>query len=78
MTAYSIGKGTPLNSAGELEAALRHIGETSAADRIGEAITKVLASGPEHRTRDIGGTGTTAAFTAAMCDRLRKGTRAGD
>jgi isocitrate dehydrogenase (NAD+) len=57
---------------------LRHIGETSAANRIGEAITKVLASGPEHRTRDIGGTGTTAAFTAAMCDRLRKGTRAGD
>ena len=28
MTAYSIGKGTPLNNAGELEAALRHIGET--------------------------------------------------
>jgi pyrroloquinoline-quinone synthase len=28
MTAYSIGKGTPLNNAGELEAVLRHIGET--------------------------------------------------
>jgi pyrroloquinoline-quinone synthase len=28
ITAYSIGKGTPLNNAGELEAALRHIGET--------------------------------------------------
>jgi pyrroloquinoline-quinone synthase len=28
MTAYSIGKGVPLNSAAELEAALRHIGAT--------------------------------------------------
>jgi len=28
MTAYSIGKGVPLNNAGELEAALRHIGAT--------------------------------------------------
>ena len=57
---------------------LRHIGEMSAATRIHDTITKVLASGPQHRTRDIGGTGTTADFTAAMCDRLRKGMRAGD
>ena len=57
---------------------LRHIGETSAATRIHDAIAKVLASGPQHRTRDIGGTGTTADFTAAMCDRLRKGMRADD
>jgi isocitrate dehydrogenase (NAD+) len=57
---------------------LGHIGETSAATRIHDAIAKVLASGPKHRTRDIGGTGTTADFTAAMCDRLRKGMRAGD
>ena len=28
MTAYSVGKGVPLNSAAELEAALRHIGAT--------------------------------------------------
>jgi isocitrate dehydrogenase (NAD+) len=57
---------------------LRHIGETSAATRIHDAIARVLESGPQHRTRDIGGTGTTADFTAAMCDRLRKGMRAGD
>ena len=57
---------------------LPHIGETSAATRIHEAIARVLASGPEHRTRDIGGTGTTADFTASMCDQLRKGMRAGD
>jgi isocitrate/isopropylmalate dehydrogenase len=57
---------------------LRHIGETEAARRVEDAIVKVLASGPEHRTRDIGGTGTTAAFTTAMCDALRRGTRSGD
>ncbi len=57
---------------------LEHIGEMGPAKRIKDAIVKVLASGPEHRTRDIGGTGTTTEFTAAMCDTLRKGTRVGD
>src|SRR5436190_9559344 len=57
---------------------LQHIGEMSPAKRIHDAITKVLASGPEHRTRDIGGTGTTADCTPAMCETLRRGTRAGD
>lgn len=57
---------------------LEHIGEMTPAKRIRDAIVKVLASGPEHRTRDIGGTGTTTEFTAAMCDTLRRGTRADD
>jgi isocitrate dehydrogenase (NAD+) len=57
---------------------LQHIGEMTPARRIQDAIVKVLASGPEHRTRDIGGTGTTSDFTAAMCETLRRGTRAGD
>ena len=57
---------------------LYHIGESGAAKRIHEAIVKVLAAGPEHRTRDIGGTGTTADFTTAMCETLRKGTRSDD
>src|SRR5713101_7835427 len=57
---------------------LLHIGEMSAAKRISDAIMKVLASGDEHRTRDIGGKGTTSDFTAAMCATLRRGTRAGD
>ncbi len=57
---------------------LYHIGEPVAAQRIQDAIVKVLASGPEHRTRDIGGTATTAEFTTALCDTLRKGRRAGD
>jgi len=57
---------------------LQHIGEMTAARRIEDAIVKVLASGPENRTRDIGGTGNTSDFTAAMCDRLRRGVRAAD
>jgi isocitrate dehydrogenase (NAD+) len=57
---------------------LQHIGELDAAKRIHSTILKVLASGDEHRTRDIGGKGTTADFTAAMCDTLRRGTRQGD
>src|SRR5437588_456147 len=56
---------------------LYHIGASVPAKRVHDAIVKVLASGPEHRTRDIGGTGTTADFTTAMCETLRRGTRAG-
>ena len=50
---------------------LHHIGEPEAARRIDAAIVKILASGPEHRTRDIGGTGTTADFTTSLCEALR-------
>ncbi|HEY0159684.1 MAG TPA: isocitrate dehydrogenase (NAD(+)) [Thermoanaerobaculia bacterium] len=57
---------------------LNHIGELDSSKRIQNAITKVLAMGPESRTRDIGGTGSTADFTSALCDVLRKGTRASD
>jgi isocitrate dehydrogenase (NAD+) len=57
---------------------LYHIGEPGAARRIQDAIVKVLDSGPEHRTRDIGGIATTAEFTTALCETLRKGTRAED
>ena len=57
---------------------LNHIGEMDAAKRVEGAIAKVLASGPEQRTRDIGGTGNTSDFTAALCNALRKGTRKAD
>jgi isocitrate dehydrogenase (NAD+) len=57
---------------------LNHIGELGPAKRIQDAITKVLAMGPESRTRDIGGTGSTMDFTSAICDVLKKGTRASD
>jgi isocitrate dehydrogenase (NAD+) len=72
------GKANPLALLQSAVLMLRHIGETGAARSVEDAIVKVLASGPEHRTRDIGGTGTTAAFTTAMCDALRRGTRSGD
>jgi isocitrate dehydrogenase (NAD+) len=57
---------------------LQHIGETQPAQRINDAIVKVLGMGDEHRTRDIGGTGSTTDFTVAICDVLKKGTRASD
>ncbi len=57
---------------------LEHIGEMTAAKRIRDAITKVLAAGPEYRTADIGGTGNTTAFTTAMCETLKRGTRSSD
>jgi isocitrate dehydrogenase (NAD+) len=57
---------------------LYHIGESGPAKRVHDAITVVLGSGDEHRTRDIGGTGTSSDFTSAMCETLRKGTRATD
>jgi isocitrate dehydrogenase (NAD+) len=57
---------------------LQHLGEMQPAKRIHEAIMKVLDMGPESRTRDIGGTGSTTDFTVAICDVLKKGTRAGD
>src|SRR5437870_13370649 len=57
---------------------LQRLGAMAAAKRIQDSIVKVLDSGPEHRTRDIGGKGTTSDFTAAMCATLRRGTRAGD
>jgi isocitrate dehydrogenase (NAD+) len=57
---------------------LHHINEPHAAQRIRMAITKVLAMGPEQRTRDIGGTGSTTDFTSAICEVLRKGVRSTD
>ena len=57
---------------------LQHLGAMQTARRIQDAIVKVLDMGEDHRTRDIGGTGSTADFTAAICDVLRKGVRADD
>ena len=54
---------------------LQHLGEMEPARRVQEAILTVLDSGLDQRTRDIGGTGTTADFTRAICDALRHGAR---
>lgn len=50
---------------------LVHIDEKQAADRIEKSLHKLLAQGV--RTRDLGGTATTSAFTAALCDELARG-----
>ncbi|GAC1429336.1 MAG: isocitrate/isopropylmalate dehydrogenase family protein [Thermoanaerobaculia bacterium] len=51
---------------------LHHLGEMDAAARVHNAFIEVLDSGPANRTRDIGGTGTSTDFTAAVCRVLRK------
>ena len=48
---------------------LRHIGEPQIADRVNTALGVVLADGAV-RTRDLGGTATTAEFTDAIVRRL--------
>ena len=48
---------------------LRHIAENAIADRISRALGQVLGD-DQIRTRDLGGTATTAEFTAAVCRRL--------
>jgi isocitrate dehydrogenase (NAD+) len=48
---------------------LRHIGEAGIADRISRALGRVLSE-DQIRTRDLGGTASTADFTAAIRQRL--------
>ena len=48
---------------------LRHLGEGAIADRIAAALGRVLAD-DQVRTRDLGGTASTAEFTHAICRRL--------
>jgi isocitrate dehydrogenase (NAD+) len=48
---------------------LRHIGEAPMADRIMKAVGDTLADG-KVRTRDLGGSATTAEYTEAVCARL--------
>ena len=47
---------------------LDHLGEPAAAGAVVDAIASVLADGP--RTRDLGGTATTAEVTAALVSAL--------
>jgi isocitrate dehydrogenase (NAD+) len=48
---------------------LRHIGEGEIADRISRALGIVLGE-DQIRTRDLGGSATTAEFASAICRRL--------
>jgi len=49
---------------------LRHLGETSAATRVTNAVTGVLRQG-RTRTRDLGGTASTSEFAQAVVNALR-------
>jgi isocitrate dehydrogenase (NAD+) len=51
---------------------LDHLGETAAAQAIRRALERVLGTGAV-RTRDLGGTATTAEFTTAVCKALEAG-----
>jgi isocitrate dehydrogenase (NAD+) len=51
---------------------LDHLGEATAAQSIRRALERVLATGAV-RTRDLGGTATTAEFTTAVCEALQAG-----
>jgi isocitrate dehydrogenase (NAD+) len=50
---------------------LRHLGEHAAADRIRQSLDRVLGDGAA-RTRDLGGTATTTAFTDAICRHIER------
>lgn len=65
------GQGVANPTATVLSAAmlLDHLGEAQAARRLETAVDDVLREGP--RTRDLGGTADTEAFTAALIARLR-------
>lgn len=49
---------------------LRHIGEMDAADRMENALMEVFAEG-EIRTRDLGGTASTADFATAIIEKIK-------
>jgi isocitrate dehydrogenase (NAD+) len=51
---------------------LRHLGETERADAVTGALERVLVSHTT-RTRDLGGTATTTAFTDAICREIESG-----
>ncbi len=50
---------------------LRYIGETSAADRVDQALAEVLSE-KKHVTRDLGGSAGTREMTAAIVEKLKR------
>ena len=50
---------------------LRHIGESAAADRIMQALGRVLSAGTTV-TRDLGGTASTTEFTSEVCRQIER------
>jgi isocitrate dehydrogenase (NAD+) len=52
---------------------LNHVGEKRRADRIREALGRVLTQG-RIRTHDLGGNASTTEFTEAICSEIATGT----
>ena len=64
------GIANPIATIWTLAMMLEHLGESEAAQACEEAMEAVLTAGPESRTKDLGGTATTASFTEAVIQTL--------
>ena len=65
------GIANPIATIWTLAMMLEHLGESEAAQACEEAMEAVLTAGPESRTKDLGGTATTASCTEAVIQALR-------
>ena len=64
------GIANPIATIWTLAMMLEHLGESEAAQACEEAMEAVLTAGPESRTKDLGGTATTASCTKAVIQTL--------
>ena len=64
------GIANPIATIWTLAMMLEHLGESEAAQACEEAMEAVLTAGPESRTKDLGGTATTASCTEAVIQTL--------
>lgn len=65
------GKANPIALLQSAVLMLHHLNETKAAERIYKALVNVLERG-DVRTRDLGGSASTTAFTQAICDEVQR------
>ena len=65
------GIANPIATIWTLTMMLEHLGESEAAKACEAAMEAVLTAGPESRTKDLGGTATTASCTEAVIQALR-------
>jgi tartrate dehydrogenase/decarboxylase/D-malate dehydrogenase len=65
------GIANPIATIWTLAMMLDHLGESEAAQACKAAMEAVLTAGPESRTKDLGGTATTASCTEAVIQALR-------
>ena len=64
------GIANPIATIWTLAMMLEHLGESEAAQACEEAMEAVLTAGPKSRTKDLGGTATTASCTKAVIQTL--------